>query len=99
MSDVLDRVTQNIDASRLRTIDLDDWLDEGESVTNAVWSVLPVTAPTLAVSNQSLGARDVTAVLSGGVVGTVYCVQVDVTTDGPQTEPFFFEVFIVGDPC
>lgn len=99
MSDVLDRVTQNIDATRLRTIDLDEWLDDTESVSNAVWSVTPATVPPLAFSNQTIAARSVSATLSGGVVGQVYCVQVDVTTDAGQIEPFFFEVFIVADPC
>lgn len=101
MSDVLARVEQNAAASRLRTIDLDLWLDAGEEATGATWTASPTTSPPLAFSNESIavGGRSVTAVVSGGLAGTVYCVEIEVTTDGGQVEPFFFEVFITDDPC
>lgn len=63
-----------------------DWLDTGETVVAATFSVQPTGTDALVVDAYSIAASgaEVTFFANDGVVGTTYTVDVTITTSGGQ---------------
>ena len=68
------------------TIDYTDWLDTGETVVSAVFTVTPTTTATLQIDAYSIAVDGLSVVFFAnyGDVGKVYTVEVVITTSGGQ---------------
>jgi hypothetical protein len=67
-----DRIDYDVDCSGV--------LGDGDTLTDAVCSVTPVTDPVLTVSPALFGSDTVKMWVSGGVAGNTYKVELTVTT-------------------
>lgn len=81
------------------TIDYTDWLDEGETVQSITFSVTPSTSSILEVDAYSIavGGLSVVFFANYGVLGTVYTVEVLMTTSGGQIKEDEI-LFTIRDP-
>jgi hypothetical protein len=71
------------------SLDYTDWLDTGETISTATFSVTPTTGATpLIVDASSIdpGGKQVVFFVNNGVDGTTYEVEALVTTSGGQTK-------------
>lgn len=81
------------------TIDYTDWLDEGETVQSITFSVTPSTDTILEVDAYSIALDGLSVVFFAnyGALGTVYTVEVLMTTSGGQTKEDEI-LFTIRDP-
>lgn len=74
-------------AVRRYTMDWEKWLDEGDVIVTADWTIEPAAAGLTLASPPTLGGTKATVQLAGGVVGQEYAVACHVTTmRGEQDE-------------
>lgn len=68
------------------TIDYADWLDTGETISSADFTVTPATDNALRVDAYSIAspATSVVYFVNYGLDGTTYTVEVTITTSGGQ---------------
>lgn len=59
-------------------VTIENWLDVGESISTAVWSV----PDGVAVSGQTISGDTVTAVLTASAAGCPHVITIDLTTSG-----------------
>ena len=81
-------------------VDYSDWLDTGEYVQSVVLTVSPTSSSNpLTVAANTIDASQTyfAFFVAGGVVGTVYTVDVKVTTTGSQIKEDTI-LFTVRDP-
>lgn len=70
------------------TIDYTDWLDTGETVTAAQYTIRQVTTPALVIDAQSIltGNKKVSFYVSAGDDNETYDVEIKVTTSTGQVK-------------
>jgi hypothetical protein len=80
------KYTQDPDEKKRYTVDYDDWLDVGETLSNVTYVVTPTTAPVVVVSGSTIASdgRSVSFFVEDGADGTDYKVTVTATTSGSQ---------------
>jgi hypothetical protein len=69
-------------------VDYSEWLDAGELISQATFTVTPATTPALEVDASSLGtpATSVIFFVNGGGEGTNYDLEIRTTTSGGQVK-------------
>jgi hypothetical protein len=60
------------------SIDYDDWLDTGETISSVVFTVDP--ADELAIASSSISSRSLAMFIEGGDANQTYSVTVQITT-------------------
>lgn len=83
---ILGRYRQHPNDRRLRELDYDDFLEEGEIISGISATVTPVTDPPFVVGGFTIavGGRKLAYFSSGGVHGQSYEVLFDVQTNATQ---------------
>jgi hypothetical protein len=82
----LGRFTKQPAERKRYSIDYTDWLDTGETITLASFTVTPASAGALVIDAFSIpaAAKSVVFFANFGVSGTTYTVTVTITTSGGQ---------------
>lgn len=68
------------------SVSYDQWLDTGETITAAAYVSSPLTTFSAAVDSSTIdvGGRGITFFISGGLDGTDYTIDIQITTSGGQ---------------
>jgi hypothetical protein len=80
------KYVQTSDERKRYSIDYSEWLDSGETVSTAVFDILPVTVPALVVDAIGVfpDGLSIQYYVSGGLTGITYDAFVKITTNMSQ---------------
>lgn len=84
----LQKFTKRPGERKRYSVDYSEWLDAGELVASATYSVTPATTPVMEVDAATLGdpATSIIFFVIGGVEGTNYELEIRIITSGGQVK-------------